>query len=155
LGQSRNRRVSSRQLRCICSKFETCTANKSQSICSSAFLGKTYIEASKPAQALPYLNHAHSERPNDPEVLLSIGKANALLNRQKQAAVVYAGATRVSPENAQAWLGLGAASLEIIAEDGRTLATSGAHSAWARALFADELFAQADHLKHQRPTNLF
>jgi tetratricopeptide (TPR) repeat protein len=111
------------------------------------FLGKTYIEASKPAQALPYLNHAHSERPNDPEVLLSIGKANALLNRQKQAAVVYAGATRVSPENAQAWLGLGAASLEIIAEDGRTLATSGAHSAWARALFADELFAQGRPLE--------
>jgi len=111
------------------------------------FLGKTYVQTGKPAQALPYLNHAHGERPNDPEVLLGLGKANAALNRQRQAASFYAEATQVSPENAEAWLGLGAASLEVITEDGRNLAASAAHSPWARALYADELFAQGRPLE--------
>ena len=106
------------------------------------FLGKTYVQTGKPAQALPYLNHAHGERPNDPEVLLGLGKANAALNRQRQAASFYTEATQVSPENAEAWLGLAAASLEVITEDGRNLAASAAHSTWARALYADELLAQ-------------
>jgi tetratricopeptide (TPR) repeat protein len=111
------------------------------------FLGKTYIQTGKPAQALPYLNHAHGQRPNDSEVLLALGKANAALNRQRQAASFYAEAARVSPENAEAWFGLGAASLEVITEDGRNLAASAAHSTWARALYADELLAQGRPLE--------
>lgn len=111
------------------------------------FLGKTYVQTGKPAQALPYLNRAHSQRPSDPEALLGLGKANAALSRQRQAATFYAEATHVSPESAEAWLGLGAASLEVITEDGRSLAASAAHSTWARALYADELFAQGRPLE--------
>jgi tetratricopeptide (TPR) repeat protein len=111
------------------------------------FLGKTYLQTGKPAQALPYLNHAHLLRPNDSEVLMGLGKVNAALNRQRQAASFYAEATQVSPENAEAWLGLGAASLEVIAEDGRNLAASAPHSAWTRALYADELLAQGRPLE--------
>lgn len=111
------------------------------------FLGKTYVQTGKPAQALPYLNRAHSQRPKDSEVLLGLGKANAALNRQRQAVTFYTEATQVSPENAEAWLGLGAATLEVITEDGRNLAVSAAHSNWARALYADELFAQGRPLE--------
>jgi tetratricopeptide (TPR) repeat protein len=111
------------------------------------FLGKTYVQTGRPAQALPYLNRAHSQRPNDAEVLLGLGKANAALNRQRQAAAFYMNATRVSPESAEGWLGLGAASLEVITEDGRNLAASAAHSAWAQALYGDELFEQGRPLE--------
>jgi tetratricopeptide (TPR) repeat protein len=111
------------------------------------FLGKTYVQTGKPALALPYLNHAHSQRPNDPEVLLGLGKANAALHRQREAASFYIEATRLSPENAEAWLGLGAASLDVITEDGRNLAASAADSTWARALYADELLAQGRPLE--------
>jgi tetratricopeptide (TPR) repeat protein len=106
------------------------------------FLGKTYIQTGKPAQALPYLDHAHVLRPNDPEVLLALGKANADLNRQRKAASFYADAARIAPENTGAWLGLDAASLEVITIDGRELAATQAQSIWARSLYADELFVQ-------------
>lgn len=106
------------------------------------FLGKTYIQTGRAAQSLPYLNRAHSQRPNDPEVLLGLGKAHAALSRQREAASYYAEATQVAPTNAEAWLGLGGSSLEVIAEDGRNLATSAKHSVWAQALYADELLAQ-------------
>ncbi len=106
------------------------------------FLGKAYVQSGKPALALPYLNHAHALRPNDPEVVLTLGKANADLNRQRPAASFYETAVRLAPDNASGWLGLGVASLEVIAADGRDLATNQPQSAWARALYADELLAQ-------------
>lgn len=111
------------------------------------FLGKVYVQTGKPALALPYLNHAHSLRPKDVEVLLALGKADALLNQQRQAASFYIDAARIAPENAEAWLGLGSASLDVITIDGRVLAAIAAQSAWARSLYADELFAQGRPLE--------
>jgi tetratricopeptide (TPR) repeat protein len=111
------------------------------------FLGKGYGQTGKPALALPYLNHAHTLRPNDPEVLLALGKTNANLNRQRQAQSFYANAAQLTPKDPEAWFGLGVASLEVIAVDGRDLATSHAQSIWARTLYADELLAQGRPLE--------
>lgn len=105
------------------------------------FLGKACVQAGKPALALAYLNHAHTLQPKDAEVLLSLAKANAAMNRQRQAAAYFADAAKVAPENTAAWFGLGVASLEVITADGRDLADSKS-STWARALYADELLAQ-------------
>jgi tetratricopeptide (TPR) repeat protein len=111
------------------------------------FLGKAYVQLGKQAAALPWLNHAHTIQPRDVEVLITLAKANADLNLQRQAASLYADAVRAAPENQAAWLGLGAASLEVIAIDGGELAASEAQSIWARSLFADELFAQGRPLE--------
>jgi tetratricopeptide (TPR) repeat protein len=106
------------------------------------FLGKLYVDTHQPALALPYLDRAYQLRAADPQVLLALGKANAELHRQREAASFYSRATQVTPQNADAWFGLGVASLGIIAHDGGVLAASQPQSAWTRALYADELFAQ-------------
>jgi tetratricopeptide (TPR) repeat protein len=111
------------------------------------FLGKAYVGTGKPALALPYLDHAHALRPADLQVLLSLGKANADLHRQRQAEFFYANAVRLAPQNPGAWFGLGVASLEVIADEGRDLAAPRPQSVWARALFADELLAQGRPLE--------
>jgi tetratricopeptide (TPR) repeat protein len=111
------------------------------------FLGKAYIQIDKPKLALPYLNHAHALRPNDSEGLLALGKANAALKRQREAASFYAEAARIAPKSTEAWFGLGVASLDVIAADGRDLATTKSQSTWARSLYADELLAQGRPLE--------
>jgi tetratricopeptide (TPR) repeat protein len=111
------------------------------------FLGKAYVQTGKPALALPYLNRARSLKPQDVEVLLTLGKANADLNQHRQAQSYYANASRLASDNASAWFGLGVSSLEIIAADGRELAASQAQTLWARALFADELLTQGRPLE--------
>ncbi|MBB5327940.1 tetratricopeptide repeat protein [Tunturiibacter gelidoferens] len=111
------------------------------------FLGKGYIQSGKPGLALPYLNKAHSLQPNDPEVFLTLAKADAALNKPREAESAFANATRLTPDSPAAWLGLGTASLRVIAADGEELATTQPQSVWARALFADELLAQGRPLE--------
>jgi tetratricopeptide (TPR) repeat protein len=111
------------------------------------FLGKAYVRTGKPALALPYLNHAERLNPQDVEVLLTLGKAHADLNQYRQAQSYYANAGRLASDSTSAWFGLGVASLEIIAADGRELVASQAQSVWGRALFADELLTQGRPLE--------
>ncbi|NYF90234.1 tetratricopeptide repeat protein [Tunturiibacter empetritectus] len=111
------------------------------------FLGKGYIQSGKPELAVPYLNKAHTLQPSDPEVLLTLAKANAVLNKPREAESAYATAARLTPDNPAAWLGLGTASLNVVAADGQDLATIQPQSVWARALFADELLAQGRPLE--------
>ena len=106
------------------------------------FLGKAYLQQKQPALALPYLVHARTLQPEDIEVLQSLGKTYTRLHRQREAALAYRDATRASPQDAGAWLGLGSSSLELIDADGRSLAVTAPDSRWARALYADELLAQ-------------
>ena len=109
---------------------------------SLLFLGKVYAQENKPAQALPYLLHAKVLQPQDAETLLSLGKTYAGLHQQGEAASIFRDATQVAPQDSEAWLGLGSASMEVIAADGRMLASSAPKSVWARALYADDLLAQ-------------
>ena len=106
------------------------------------FLGKDYLQTGKASLALPYLDRAHSLKPNDIEVLLSLGKANTDLEQPRRAAAFYADAASAAPDNAAAWFGVGASSLLVINADGRALAATHAQSVWVRSLYADELLAQ-------------
>ena len=106
------------------------------------FLGKTYVQQKKPAQALPYLLRAQLQQSQDAEVLRTLGRAYESLHRERDAALSYRRATEAAPQDVSAWLGLGSSSLELIDLDGRALAVSAPNSSWARALYADELLAQ-------------
>ena len=106
------------------------------------FLGKDYVQTGKPQLALPYLKRAHALHPEDAEILFTLGKAQQALQQPESAASAFAEAARLAPTNSGAWFGLGVASMAIIAKHGRELADTQAHSVWARALYADELFAQ-------------
>ena len=109
---------------------------------SLLFLGKVYTQQKRAGQALPYLLRAQAQQPHDAEVLRSLGKAYEALDRQPDAADAYREATKAAPQDVSAWLGLGTSSLEIVAMDGRMLATTAPKSLWARALYADELLEQ-------------
>jgi tetratricopeptide (TPR) repeat protein len=106
------------------------------------FLGKDYLRTGKSALAVLYLNRAHTLKPSDPEVLVTLGDAELDQRQLRAASAWFADAVRASPQSAKAWFGLGVASLRLISLDGWTLATSHAQSAWARSLYADELLAQ-------------
>ncbi len=114
---------------------------------SLLFLGKVYVQQNKPAQALPFLQHAKTLQPRDPETLLSLGKVYADLHRGGDAASTFRDATQAAPQDAEAWLGLGSSAMEVIAADGRVLASSAPKSVWARALYADDLLAQGRPLE--------
>ena len=109
---------------------------------SLLFLGKVYTQQMKAGQALPFLLRAQAQQPHDAEVLRSLGKAYEALKRERDAADAYREATKAAPQDVSAWLGLGTSSLEIVAMDGRMLATTAPKSSWARALYADELLEQ-------------
>ena len=106
------------------------------------FLGKVYTQQQKNEQALTFLLRAQAQQPHDAEVLRSLGKAYQSLHRERDAAGAYRQATQAAPHDVSAWLGLGSSSLQIVAMDGRLLATTAPKSPWTRALFADELLEQ-------------
>ena len=109
---------------------------------SLLFLGKAYTQQQKAGQALPLLLRAQAQQPHDAEVLRSLGKAYENLHQERSAADAYRQATQAAPQDVSAWLGLGSSSLELVAIDGRKLATTAPKSPWARALYADELLEQ-------------
>ena len=111
------------------------------------FLGKDFVQTGKPALALTYLDRAHALHPDDVEVLLALGKANLDLNAARAAATSYASATRIAPDNAEAWFGVAVSSLQVINADGHSLASTEPQSVWARSLYADELLAQGRPLE--------
>lgn len=114
---------------------------------SLLFLGKTSLDGGRPAEALPYLQHAGTLQPADPQVLLTLGQAHALLGHSHEASSSYAALVAVEPSDATAWLGLGKSSLEAVTQDGRSLSSVAPQSAWARSLYADELLAQGRPLE--------
>jgi tetratricopeptide (TPR) repeat protein len=106
------------------------------------FLGRDYVQLDKPVQALVYLDKAHTLQPSDSETLLSLGKAHLDLGHAQAAAGFYTDAARAAPKDTDAWFGLGVSSLGVINQAGEQMAATKAQSLWARALYADELFAQ-------------
>ena len=106
------------------------------------FSGKAYVDLGQPARALPFLHRAHTLRPTDPEVLLTLGEAEAGLHDSSAAESFYLQAAHASPENPKAWYGVGVAALESIEQNGSALARMQPSPIWARALLADDLLAQ-------------
>ncbi len=111
------------------------------------FLGKLSLDRGDAAASMANLNKARTLQPADPEVLLALGKANALLGHPQEASSSYTAAAAADPANAAAWLGLGSSVLEIVTRDGRTLTSIAPKSIWARSLYADELLAQGRPLE--------
>lgn len=106
------------------------------------FLGKAYVETGRPGDALPYLRHAHTLRPDDVEVLLTLARASMDAHQLQAALAAYSSASKVAPQNGDAWFGMGVSSLQLIEAGASTLATTQPESIWSRALLADDLFAQ-------------
>ena len=63
------------------------------------------MQEKKPESALPYLLRAQMQQPREVEVLRSLGKSYEGLHREWDAA-------QTAPQDVNAWLGLGSASLQ-------------------------------------------
>ena len=106
------------------------------------FLGLDELELNSPAQAARYLERGRTLSPADAQVASALGRAYTALHRPRPAAAAYTAATALDANNSAAWYGLGTASIAVIEQDGRALASGHANSGWAQALFADALLQQ-------------
>ena len=88
------------------------------------------------------LDRAAALEPNNPDVALAKGEASAALGHTAEAAAAYGVATKLQPSNPAAWYGLATAALGQIETHGSRLARTHGDSAWAGALYADELLMQ-------------
>ncbi len=122
--------------------FKKALARKPALFTPTLFLGVDYLETSQPGLALPYLERAHAARPKDPEAAVSLGRAYAATHQPRAAAAAYSSAVELKADAPGAWYGLGVSSLALIETDGATLAKHAGGSAWASALYADELLTQ-------------
>ena len=122
--------------------FKKALARKPALFTPKLFLGVDYLETSQPGLALPYLKRAHAARPKDPEAAVSLGRAYAATHQPRAAAAAYSSAVELKADAPGAWYGLGVSSLALIETDGAALAKHAGGSAWASALYADELLTQ-------------
>ncbi len=106
------------------------------------FSARDQIALNKPELALSLLDRAAALQPENPDVAFSRAHAEAALGKHREEADAYEKATQLQPQNPAAWFGLAVASLSSIDTDGAALARGHAHSAWAQALYADELLTQ-------------
>ncbi len=107
------------------------------------FTGVDLVATGKPEQALPFLRKALAAQPQNPDATIALARAYTALHQPRPAAEAFQAATSLQPDNASAWYGLAVASLNIIEQDGGTLASHHGGSVWARMLYADELLAQS------------
>ena len=92
------------------------------------FLGIEYLSAKNPARALTYLQSAKRLRPGDLQTLLSLGYAYEMLGRADSAVETYLRATKIAPQNGNAWLDLGTAYLKQVQNDARVMTSAYRHS---------------------------
>ncbi len=75
--------------------------------------GMDYLKLDNPASAIPYLEKATKERPDQVEPLVGLANADLQTGRFSEAMEQFTHATRVNGKDADAWYGLGATYLSI------------------------------------------
>jgi tetratricopeptide (TPR) repeat protein len=82
---------------------------------ANLFAGLSLLKLQRPKEALPYLDRAHRAQPADSAPVLAAAQAEIALNQVRSARTSYEEATRLAPENAEAWYGLAVAD-RVLAE---------------------------------------
>ena len=75
--------------------------------------GMDYLKLDDPAHAIPYLEQATKEKPDQVEPLIGLANANLQTGRFAEAMDEFTRATRMKTANADAWYGLGATYLSV------------------------------------------
>ncbi|MBV9406751.1 MAG: tetratricopeptide repeat protein [Acidobacteriaceae bacterium] len=88
-------------------EFRVALTKEPDSIPANFFSGLALLKLQRPRQALPYLRRARHLQPDTPEVTLSVAQAEVACNEIAQARDSYEQVTRLAPQNAEAWYGLG------------------------------------------------
>jgi tetratricopeptide (TPR) repeat protein len=103
------------------------------------FLGIEYLNGKNPDAALPYLKRAAMLKAGDLQAALSLGRAYSMLDRGGQAADSFWKATKIAPNNGNAWLGLGTAYLQQVESDARLMTSTYKHTPYVALRTAETL----------------
>jgi tetratricopeptide (TPR) repeat protein len=122
--------------------FQQAIRQKPALFVPNMFLGLDYVRLKRYKEAIPYLKRAALLKPTDVQTHLGLGEAYAGTGDTRLATVSYLQATRVAPENADAWYHLGVSYLEHVEADARILLTRHKDSGYLRVLIADNLADQ-------------
>ena len=109
------------------------------------FLGIDNLELKRTETAIPFLQKAEKLNPKDPQAPLTLGRAYAIAGNGNGASGAYWRAVTLSPQNGNAWLGLGMAYLEQVDSDARVMTSTYKDSNYD-LLRASELFADQGKL---------
>jgi tetratricopeptide (TPR) repeat protein len=106
------------------------------------FLGLDLLELKRPGDAVGYLIAAEKLKPQDPQVLLALGRAYHALLDVARSRQWYQRAVDVVPRNGDAWFGLGVAYFELAASASAKLTAAFTNSPYVTELTADSLAEQ-------------
>lgn len=96
-------------------QFRVALAADPNSEPANLFSGLSLLKLQRPKEALPYLEKARRAQPEVAVPVLAAAQAEIALNQVDRARTYYDRATRLDPENAEAWYGLGIAD-RVLAE---------------------------------------
>ncbi len=109
------------------------------------FLGIDYLKLNRPETAIPFLQRAEQLNPKDLQAPLALGRAYALSGQGDRSSDAYLRVLNLSPDNGDAWLGLGMAGLQQSAADDRAMTATYKDSSYAK-LRAGETFTEQGQL---------
>lgn len=88
-------------------EFSLALAKTPNSVPANLFSGLALLKLQRPREALPYLKRAYTLRPDAAEIVIALAQAQVGSGETAQARHSYQRATRLEPQNAEAWYGLG------------------------------------------------
>ena len=109
------------------------------------FLGIDYLKLNRPESAIPFLQKAEQINSKDPQAPLALGRAFALAGKGDRSSDAYMRALDISPDDGNAWLGLGMAELQQSSADDRVMNGTYKDSVYTH-LRAGETFAEQGRL---------
>jgi tetratricopeptide (TPR) repeat protein len=109
------------------------------------FLGIDYLKLNRPESAIPFLQKAEQINSKDPQAPLALGRAFALSGKGDRSSDAYMRALDISPDDGNAWLGLGMAELQQSSADDRLMTGTYKDSVYTH-LRTGETFAEQGRL---------
>jgi tetratricopeptide (TPR) repeat protein len=109
------------------------------------FLGIEYLKLNRAETAIPFLQRAEQINPKDPQAPLALGRALALSGKGDRSSDAYLKVIDLTPNNGDAWLGLGMAELQQSSADDRMMTESYKESVYTK-LRAGETYAEQGKL---------
>ncbi len=98
-------------------QFRAALAKTPGLVPANLFSGLALLKLQRPREALPYLERARRAQPDAPEILLAVAQAEVASNDTARARDSYERATRLDPQNAEAWYGLGITERALAEQD--------------------------------------
>ena len=89
------------------SQFDHVLKSVPSSIPANLFAGLSLLKLQQPSRAIPLLRKAQASQPGDADVMLALAQAEAGAGDLARANSLYEQATKLQPESAEAWYGLG------------------------------------------------